>query len=110
MAKAVYWRVCRDEKEKSPGLSRDQVSTAKARFSRGCSATTLVPRRESAVTTASTARTVPPALRERRGGNPHTPLSSAASRLERGWALSPNPELGWPSLLPGRTPRSRKQD
>lgn len=39
--------MCRDEKEKNPGLNRDQVSTAKARVSRGCSATPLAARRET---------------------------------------------------------------
>lgn len=98
MGRDVYQKVCRDEKKKTPGLNRDQVSTAKTRFSRGCSTKTLAARRETAVTTATTAGTEPPALGEPRGGNARTPLASAASRLGRSRALSPNPELGWPAL------------
>lgn len=99
--------MCRDEKEKNPGLNRDQVSTAKAQVSRGCSATPLAGRRETAVATATTAGTDPPAPGEPRGGNARTPLASAASRLGRSRSLSPNPEVGWSPLLPGRSPRSR---
>lgn len=110
MAKEVYWRVCQDGKEKSSGLSRNQVTTAKTGFFRDCSAKmlVLVARSEAAVTTATTAWRELHALGERRGGNPHTPLASAACRLERDRAQSPNLALGWPSPSP-RTPRRRER-
>lgn len=47
--------MCFNEKEKSPGLKRNQVPTAQTRFSRGYSAKTLVAGREMAVTIAITA-------------------------------------------------------
>lgn len=102
MAKQVCWRVCQDEKEKGSGLSSNQVTTAKTGFFRDCSAKTLVlvAGSEAAVTTATTAWRKLPALRERRGGNPHTPLASAASRLERDRVQSPNPASGWPPSRP----------
>lgn len=65
MGKEVTGGCARMKKKKSPGLNRDQVPTAQTRLSRGCSAKTLVARREAAVTT--TAGTDPPALGERRG-------------------------------------------
>lgn len=48
----------------------------------------------------------PPAdSRGAKGWESCTPPASAASWLGRGRARSPNPELGWPSLLPRRVPR-----